>query len=83
MAALERALVAKPKGRPKRSERDDGVARIDRTTLNRAKIVASSRRIPLAEYLSDILKPTVVRDYAKVVRDLDRGESGPPKGGPR
>lgn len=70
MTTKETGLVAK-KGRPKKSERDDGVARIDRQILAMARQVAIARRISLAEYLSEILRGPVEKAYAQLLRDID------------
>ena len=56
-------IMAKPIGRPPKSTRDDVVARIDRVVIAHARFVADSRKIPLAQYLSEVLRPTVMKDF--------------------
>ena len=65
------STVAK-KGRPKKSEREDGVTRYDKKLMAKARQVAISRGISLAEYLSEITRATVDRDYARLLRDIDK-----------
>jgi hypothetical protein len=73
--ATGRNLMARPKGRPKTSERNDAVARVDAVIVSKAKMVASARGITLAEYLSDLLRMAVDRDF---VREMERLQ---PEGG--
>jgi hypothetical protein len=61
-------MAPKRMGRPKASTRDDVVARIDRTVIAKARYVAETRKIPLAEYLSEILRSTVDRDFEKATK---------------
>lgn len=70
MVVAELSGVAKSKGRP-RSGRDDVTAKIDRGVLMKAKIVASAKKMTLAEYLTETLQSHVERDWAKVVRKID------------
>lgn len=70
-AVLDRPMD-KPKGRPKSSTRDDVVARVDREVVRQARYVADMKRISLAEYISEILKPVVAADYAKFLAEESR-----------
>jgi hypothetical protein len=63
-------------GRPKRSDRDDATVKIDRGIVSKAKMVASARNIPLAEYLSQALRGLVVRDFAKEMRRIESEAKG-------
>jgi hypothetical protein len=63
-------------GRPKRSERDDVTVKIDRGIVSKAKMIASARNVPLAEYLSELLRPPVARDFAKEMRRIESEEKG-------
>jgi hypothetical protein len=56
-------------GRPKTSDRDDVTVRLDRHVTAQARFVADSRGITLAEYLSDALRPIVVKDFAKASKE--------------
>ncbi len=64
-------VMAKPKGRPKRSEREDVTVKIDRVLAGRAKHVASYRGIPLAELLTELVESPLDRAYAAMLRDLE------------
>lgn len=50
-------------GRPKVSDRDDAVARMDREIVNQAQYIASRRGISIAAYLSDKLRASVLADF--------------------
>jgi hypothetical protein len=65
---LDRQMTKKRMGRPKTSTRDDVVARIDRGVIAKARYVAETRRLPLAEYLSEILRPVVLKDFEKATK---------------
>ena len=69
--------MAKPKGRPKKSERDDITVRIDRSIVAKAKLVATWLGIEggVAELLSELLRGPVDRAYGKMLRDI--GPEGP------
>lgn len=74
MVAME-AVMAKPKGRPRRSERDDVAVKLDRTIVGKAKLVATHRGLSLAEVLSEMLVVPVDKAYGQMVRDLEhKGE---------
>lgn len=68
--ALQEALMARPKGRPKKSERDDVSVKLDRSIVGMAKVIATSRGIPLAELLSEILDGPISRAYAVRMQEL-------------
>jgi hypothetical protein len=69
----ERMPMARPKGRPKVSERNDRTARVDATILGWAEMVARAKGISLAEYLSETLRGPVAKDFAKVMEQM-KGE---------
>jgi hypothetical protein len=62
--------VAKPKGRPKRSERDDTTVKLSRALVLKAKIVATQRGISVAELLSELLQGPLDRAYDQALKDL-------------
>ena len=74
--AMLDALMAKTKkaGRPATSNRDDVVVKVDRGVIAKARYVADSRRIPLAEYLSEVLRPTVGRDFDRATQVAGKQE---------
>ena len=74
--------MAKPKGRPKTSERDDVTVRLDRGIVAKAKVIAARRDVSLAELLSEMIRETVDQSYDKMVREMAAESGRPrPKGG--
>lgn len=63
--------MAKRKGRPRTSERDDVSVKIDRRVAARARIVASDAGIPLAKLLTEIVSSGIDKRYAAVVKKLN------------
>ncbi len=73
MLDLERNVMAKRSGRPKRSERNDGVVRLDRGLISMAKVLAGYRGVSVAELLSDLVRGPLERGYAQMVREMGAG----------
>ena len=65
------ACMAKKRGRPKVSERDDVTIKIDRPLASMVKAIANRRGVGSAEVLSDLAKPSIERAYAQMLRELD------------
>jgi hypothetical protein len=65
------AAVARPRGRPKRSERQDVSVKINQTIVGRAKLIAKYRGISVAELLSDLLEVPLDRAYLQMLRELE------------
>lgn len=55
-------------GRPKKSERDDVSVKMDRAVISRARFVADGRGIALAEYLSEMIRPIVGKDFERAAK---------------
>jgi hypothetical protein len=68
--------MARRRGRPKTSDREDMTVRIDRKIAIRARSVADYRGIPLAEFLSEIARGPVDRAFAQMVRELGKDAGG-------
>lgn len=72
--ALEREMAAKkqqeanPDAKPRR---DDMAVKIERILAEKSKLVATRRGLTMAEYLSDILRKAVERDFSKEVREME------------
>jgi hypothetical protein len=69
-AGGEGMVVAKKKvGRPKgQTEKGIGIqARIDADLVKMGRMIAPSKGITLTQYLSEILRPAVVRDYHAIL----------------
>lgn len=56
---------------PKKS-RDDKTVKIDRVLAAKAKLIAEANGISVAEYLSELLRPHIDKDWPKAVKSLDR-----------
>jgi len=63
-------------GRPATSTRDDVVVKLDRAIVAKARYVAESKRVPLAEYLSEALRPIVGKDFERTARTTGLEDSG-------
>jgi hypothetical protein len=50
--------------------------KVDRDIVTKAKLIAADKGEPLAGYLSGILRGTVEKDWAKVVRKAGTEEGG-------
>ncbi len=72
---LERTTMARPKGRPKTSERDDATTRLDRALIGKAKAVATHRGISTGELLSELVRGPLDKAYAAMLRELERGNA--------
>ncbi len=56
-----------------REKRNDLSVKIEASIQRKAKMIAGYRGIPIAEYLSDLLKAPVERDYQKLVKEMSSG----------
>jgi hypothetical protein len=66
--------MAKTKDQSKRSSRDDMTVKIDRGVGSKAKMVAAARKITLAQYLTELTRSLVDRDFAKEMHRVEKGE---------
>lgn len=73
--ATEERVVAKPKGRPKSSVRNDVTVKADAGIIRKAKFAADARGLSLAEYISELLRGPVERDFAKAIKQAEGGEA--------
>ena len=60
MPALKERVVA----------RNDTAVKIESDIVRQARTIASRRNITVAEYLSEILRATVAKDYRQVVQEM-------------
>jgi hypothetical protein len=51
-----------------------GVVKIENDLITKSKLIAADRGLPLATYLSDMLRGGVERDWAKMVRKAVGGQ---------
>jgi hypothetical protein len=65
---------------PKSSKpkRDDKAVKIDRGVALKAKMIADTRKITVAEYLSDLLRPLVDRDFPPALKSLNKSHGSQP-----
>ncbi len=64
-------LMARPKGRPKSSTRQDVSTKFDKGLLAMARMVATARNVSLAEYVSEAARAAIERDFAAEMRRLE------------
>lgn len=69
----ERAPRRSP-GRPRTSDRDDKAVKLDRKIVGWAELVARARGVSTAQYLSDLLRAPVARDYGTVMERMKDGD---------
>ena len=67
-----------PMPRTRKPARDDKAVKISRDLAVKAKVIAETRGVSVAEYLSDLLRPPVERDFPRAMKQLS--ESRPPAG---
>jgi hypothetical protein len=61
-------MARKKMGRPT-SDRNDVAVKMDRRIVAKARYVAEQREITLAEYLSEIVRPVVDKDFEKATKE--------------
>jgi hypothetical protein len=57
-----------------RGSRDYATVKVDRDLLIKAKTIAGRRRITVADYFSELLRPHVDKDWAKEIRQMQKEE---------
>lgn len=70
---LERpeAAVAKKRGRPATSDRDDVPVKVDRQVAADLRRVAEYRGIHLAEFVTEILRPIAAKEFARYLKERE------------
>ncbi len=75
MAVLEAGRdMAKKVGRPKTSTGEGPTVRIESDLREMLKYIAARRGVPLAKLTSDLLRPAVEREFAKVAPKIQGAE---------
>ena len=59
--------------------RPDVAVKMDREVVRVAKMVASARGIPLAQYLTEVVRPIARRDLEEETRKAIGGKPEPPR----
>lgn len=73
-ATLERTMGRKKSDAPSSKPSNEGrLVRLDPSIVAMGKLVAASRGRHLSDYFSDLLRDVVGKEYAKMVRDLEKG----------
>jgi hypothetical protein len=54
-----------------KAKRDDVAVKMDRTLVDKAKFVASRKRITLAEYLTELNRVAIERDFGKANKEIE------------
>ena len=60
----------------KKGERKTLPVRIDSHLVRKARYIARDRGVPLSDYVTDVLKHAVDRDWSKILRRLANEEEG-------
>jgi hypothetical protein len=68
--------MAKKVGRPRKPGGEGSQVRIDRDLAKTSKAVADRRGLQQTEYLSGLLRPTVTKDYRRMMQELDQEIGG-------
>jgi hypothetical protein len=72
--AIRGGVMAKAKGRPKKPGGEGAVVRIDPDLAAKARYLSAQRSVPLSEYLSEMIRPTIEREMRKAGKKLIEGE---------
>jgi hypothetical protein len=67
---MERATLA-PRKRDEKAP-DTKVVRVHANLASKAKVIAASRGVDIADYLSEILRTRVLKDWSDMVKDMNR-----------
>ncbi len=57
-------------------KRNDKAVKIAKDLATKAKVIAESRGISAAEYLSDILRPRIEKDWPGAIKAIDEQSEG-------
>lgn len=58
-------------------KRNDVSVRIEADLLQKARVIAAIRDVSITQYLSDVLRPSIERDFTKSIADVSRDQ--PPR----
>lgn len=64
--------MAKKRGAPKKPGGEGRHVRLRPNIVTMAKTLSGAKGVPMGDYLSDLLEAPISREYAKVLRDLER-----------
>jgi hypothetical protein len=75
--------MGKKRGRPKASNRRDAVVKLDGIIVGKAQMVAKAQGISVAEYLSEMLRGLVDRDFLSVMKQMEAATTDVPEIDPK
>lgn len=64
-------LSVNPVTRSDKPKREDKAVKIARDLATKAKVIAETRGLTIAEYLSGLLRPHIEKDWPRAVKILD------------
>jgi hypothetical protein len=67
------ALMERTVSKERSGKRDDKSVKINRDLAVKAKLIAETKGLTIAEYLSGYLRKLIERDWPEAVRKLDDG----------
>lgn len=75
VGVMEREMAKKRPGRPPsgKPSAEGKPTRLDPAVVTMARAVAGARGVAMSEYLSGLLRGPVGRDYAAMLRELEKG----------
>lgn len=74
VTSVTTALMVPPMSKEK-PPRDDKPVKVDRQLLVKAQLIAKVRGIPVAEYVSELLRPHIEKDFPKAIGSLDHKQN--------
>jgi hypothetical protein len=72
--------MTRKRGRPKEGHRREAVVKLDIIIVGKAQMVAKARGMSLAEYLSELIRGPVDRDFLAIMKQME-AEAGAASGG--
>jgi hypothetical protein len=74
MVADQEEITMAKRGRPRKLTGEGSQVRIASDLASKARLIVGDRGVELVDYLSEILRPQITRDYAAMVRKLGKAE---------
>jgi hypothetical protein len=74
-STMKTKSMARLKGRPEKPGGEGAVVRIASDLLAKAKYLAAHRGIPTSDYLSELLRPVIEREFRKAGKELMEDDS--------
>lgn len=71
LLAVESEMAAKKQKPAEKGKRDDVAVKVDRLLADKARLVAKRRGTTLAEYVSELIRGPVDRDFAKEIKAME------------